>query len=289
MPTMTPLDPSSRPGAASSFEGLDASADALRDAMEQMRLAQERADELAALLAADALTPELLLQLAHSRLQDLDAQVAQLMDVMNDATLAAQRIGDRIVGYRDVMTTLESHYDREGNLNPDAPMPGREVQQTFSEALDALVQGGHISADAAELLRTGTDAELRAAGGDPELRAAVDNARAHLEGWGFRGPVSAMRDHVRTIPVTVYDHIASLAASGQLTEEEANAVLAGRDGLQTLIDRANDELRQVNSGSEMNMIRLQSVMQQRTSIISATTNLLKSMDEGNDAVIANLR
>jgi hypothetical protein len=289
MPTMTPLDPSSRPGAPSHFEGLDASADALRDAMDQMRVAQERADELAALLATDALTPDLLLQLAQSRLRDLDAQVAQLMDVMNDATLAAQRIGAHIMGLRDVMTSLEPLYDGHGNLNPDAPMPGREVQQTFSEALDVLVRDGHISEEAAELLRSGTDAQIRAAGGDPELRAAVDNARAHLEGWGFRGPVSTMRDHVRTIPVTVREHIASLAASGQLTADEANAVLAGRDGLSTLIDRANDELRQVNSGSEMNMIRLQSVMQQRTSIISATTNLLKSMDEGNDAVIANLR
>jgi hypothetical protein len=287
MPTPMPIHPSGRPEAR--YEGLEASADAVRAAMEEMREAEESAAELAALLATDALTPALLLEVAKSRLDDLDAQIAHLMDVMNSATREAQRIGEHIIALRDVMTDLEPYYDAHGNLNPSATMSGLGVTQTFSEALDALVRDGRVSEEAAELLRNGTDAELRAAGADPEVRAAVDEARAQLAGLGFVGTVSAMREHVHTTPVTVRDYLASRAATGELTVEEANAALSGRDGLQTLIDKANDELRQVNSGSEMNMIRLQSVMQQRTAVISATTNLLKSMDEGNDAVIANLR
>lgn len=252
--------------------------------------AAAEAAELAALLETYELTPEMLLTLASTRLKDMDQQVHQLMQTMNDATAQARLLGQRIMELRGVMTALEGAYDREGNLSPDAVLPGRAETQTFEEALDDLVAAGIIPPATRALLRDGTDDEIRAAmAGDPLVRDSVYAAQSQLGAWGFHDARGFHRDHVRTSPQTVRQYLAELVENGTLTDEERTAVLAGRDGLQTLIDGVNDELRVVNSDNEMNMIRLQSVMQQRTALISATTNLLKSMDEGNDAVIANLR
>jgi hypothetical protein len=80
-------------------------------------------------------------------------------------------------------------------------------------------------------------------------------------------------------------------------EEYQNALLErlrsegirNRDAMQRRIDATNEELRQLSSGNEMRMVRLQSLMQQRTSVIQAGSNMLKALDEAMDAVVANLR
>lgn len=51
----------------------------------------------------------------------------------------------------------------------------------------------------------------------------------------------------------------------------------------------NDDIRTANASNEMMMIQLQSAMQQRTSIIQLGSNVLKSIDEGIDSVVGNLR
>lgn len=49
------------------------------------------------------------------------------------------------------------------------------------------------------------------------------------------------------------------------------------------------DLREANSGNERMMISLQSLMQQRTSILQMTTNMLKALDEASDSIIGNMR
>jgi hypothetical protein len=88
---------------------------------------------------------------------------------------------------------------------------------------------------------------------------------------------------------TVNEYLDWLEDQNIISAEERSAIGATRDGLQGLIDGTNEDLRGVNSGNELLMIQLQSTMQTRTSVIQATSNLLKTIDEGNDAVVANLR
>ncbi len=87
---------------------------------------------------------------------------------------------------------------------------------------------------------------------------------------------------------TVRQYLESLVYGGVLTLEEANAVTS-RQGMQNLIDDANESLRDVNSGNEMLMIQLQSTMQARTSVVQTATNLLKTIDEASDSIVGNLR
>lgn len=252
--------------------------------------AAAQAAELEALLHSDALTPEMLLQLAQSRLAELDSQVASLMTLMDDTTAQARALGTRVMELREVMTGLEPAYDREGNLNPDAALPGVTRAETLDERLNLLVEQGRLSEDERDaILRDGRPVPAGRWGDLAMTNPRLYSACSELAGAGYLDASGAVARRSVALPVTVREYLQGRVDDGTLTEEERAAVLGGREGLQTLIDRVNDELRNVNSSNEMNMIRLQSVMQQRTSIISATTNLLKSMDEGNDAVIANLR
>lgn len=101
------------------------------------------------------------------------------------------------------------------------------------------------------------------------------------------GDANTIRVTFRGESMTVNELASLLVANG--VDPGAVGSINERAGLQNLIDGTNEELRAVNAGNEMAMIRLQSAMQNRTTIISATTNLMKSIDEGSDAVVANLR
>ncbi|GAB4203635.1 MAG: hypothetical protein OHK0013_17880 [Sandaracinaceae bacterium] len=59
--------------------------------------------------------------------------------------------------------------------------------------------------------------------------------------------------------------------------------------LQRRSESLGEALRQCNSGNEQAMVRLQSVMQQRTQAVTMATNMLKANDEARDAVVGNLR
>jgi hypothetical protein len=74
-----------------------------------------------------------------------------------------------------------------------------------------------------------------------------------------------------------------------LAQMSARGIAPSRSALQSAIDAANEALRQTNSNNEMQLVHLQSTMQQRTSAIQMTTNLLKALDEAADSVVANLR
>jgi len=58
--------------------------------------------------------------------------------------------------------------------------------------------------------------------------------------------------------------------------------------LQDAIGSIEANIRKLNQGSEMKMMELQSLMQQRSSEISLATNMLKSVQEGTDAIVRNI-
>ena len=59
-------------------------------------------------------------------------------------------------------------------------------------------------------------------------------------------------------------------------------------GIDAAIEGLQEQQTRINSGNEMRMVSLQSMMQQRTQIISLSTNLLKKLDDANQAIIRNL-
>lgn len=59
--------------------------------------------------------------------------------------------------------------------------------------------------------------------------------------------------------------------------------------LQNRLDGLNEDLRSINSGNETALIQLQTLMQQRSSAIELSTNMLKQMDQSMDAIVGNMR
>ncbi len=60
------------------------------------------------------------------------------------------------------------------------------------------------------------------------------------------------------------------------------------DAIDAAIDETKQELQDANSGNELDMVKLQSTMQQRQEIISLGTNLLKTLNDADQNVVRNI-
>ncbi|MEZ4255401.1 MAG: hypothetical protein R3A78_06745 [Polyangiales bacterium] len=58
--------------------------------------------------------------------------------------------------------------------------------------------------------------------------------------------------------------------------------------LETMVTKKREEITQINSGNELDMVRLQTLMQQRTQILTLGSNLLKSLNEAQESIIRNI-
>lgn len=123
--------------------------------------------------------------------------------------------------------------------------------------------------------------------GDLDMDAPMNHLGQDPDGNGVYTMPTA--DGGWTAVPTVQEYLDALRDRGALTPSEHSAIIGGREGMQNLIDDANESLRDVNSGNEMLMIQLQSTMQSRTSIVQTATNLLKTLDDANDSIVGNLR
>jgi len=248
-----------------------------------------------ALLNDAELSPEMILQMAQLRLDDLDSQVQDIMAAMSATTEQARAAGARLTDLRNLLTALEPGLSATGTLDLSTELPALPgVEQNLEQFARSMVTEGRITQAEADLLLSGPNGlhelwSLVAGSGSNPARAE------EIAGWvraaGFAdGPGTVLVDHTRAVTQTVDRYLNDAVASGRITPEERAAIVSGgREAITNLVSDANDQIRDINSQNEMMMIKLQSAMQNRTTILTSTTNLLKAMDEGNDAIVANLR
>lgn len=119
-------------------------------------------------------------------------------------------------------------------------------------------------------------AAVTAAGGsDAEAAAAVEaHFAAYLAGLAERASAAGLTLSLGTRTTDSAGDPAPLWIAGDV-------IGAG-------IDCAKQKLSEINSGNEMEMIRLQEVMQQRSSGVQLFTNLLKQLSDSQMAVIRNI-
>ncbi len=86
-----------------------------------------------------------------------------------------------------------------------------------------------------------------------------------------------------------------LESHGIVLEEDIKSSMGphGRRSIQAetidaAIKKLEDDQRELNTGNELRMVKLQSLMQQRTQIVTLATNLLQKLDEGAQAITRNL-
>jgi hypothetical protein len=159
------------------------------------------------------------------------------------------------------------------NATAEAQRLGVEVQRL--QAVRELV--GHpsmVNSDGSfkgdELIDFGQLVALAERLGIADPRAFV-NAHA----TGMHGDARAL---------TVADFLNHMSING-----EPLTGTSSPEQLQRRSESLGEALRQCNSGNEQAMVRLQSVMQQRTQAVTLATNMLKANDEARDAVVGNLR
>lgn len=256
-----------------------------------------------ALLNSGELTPELILQLAQTRLDDLDSQIRDIMDAMSATTERARAAGEHLNGLRDIMTAIAPAMNPDGTLalgrdRHAVEIEGDDVEENFEQFVQSEVAAGRISEEEADMILADTEGPEDGLDHvwDLVTHAHTDETAANdivnrFKAAGFAdADGNLLPNAVRMTAPTVDRFLRDEVAAGRITEEERVAIVSrGRDGLNNLISDANDRMTDINSQNEMMMIKLQSAMQNRTTILTSTTNLLKAMDEGNDAIVANLR
>lgn len=80
-------------------------------------------------------------------------------------------------------------------------------------------------------------------------------------------------------------HVAKLA--GLEDELQPNGNKVKNKSVDDLISTYQHELKKINSGNELRMIKLQSAMEQRSEAVSLATNMLKKLHQADEAIVRN--
>ncbi len=93
---------------------------------------------------------------------------------------------------------------------------------------------------------------------------------------------------VNGVPLKEFLDNNGLVGEVHFTREGGQATIS-KSSVDTLIARTSEQQREANSGNELDMIRLQSVMQQRSQAITMASNMIKSIHDTLKSIVSNLR
>lgn len=247
----------------------------------------EPSDSLTELLSSfESLTPEVIIAVVQLRMKDLDGQIGQIMGSLNKQNETARGLSEKITRLRQLQSAMGEHVDG-ARMNAGAEVP-EEFRTGSSDETIAI--------DREQQERIRGFAEL--AGVTVAEGELTDKELSRLSTVpGGRPPAAAdLRKAADTLSQVRAKRAAELAQqntlAGYLEREYGISIGDGRnavDLIKTKLDELSESLRMTNSNNEVLMLQLQSATQQRTSVIQMGSNLLKSIDEGSDSIVSNLR
>lgn len=217
---------------------------------------------------------------------DLDA-TDPLLNASEDAEIAAslrQLIQELEAGRIDPESVLMSCRSRLNDLDA-------QINHVTAALDGASTRAAAISADISELRMLErrlapfvSGAEYR---GAPDLGVLTPEAlRAELSSIGLsEGRIGEILGNAANAGLFDGRHF----ELGLVTALVTGTAITNPAQLNSRLESLTSDLREANSGNERLMISLQSLLQQRTSVIQMSTNMLKAIDEGVDAVVGNLR
>ena len=203
-----------------------------------------------------------------------------------------------IASCQESVRAMDSQLSAIGGRIQDRAREGDRISHDIA-TLNRLQELGRRAGDEGTRFDAGGTLGVDNALNDPTLQALVaagdrDRVIAFYDTYYGVGPVEA----AELADVT-------MAICEGRTLEEAQAFAAelapiadgdGGDGLRiegrdfdSLIAQRKEDLAELNSGNETEMLELQTMVQQRGQIIQMTSNMLRNIDEERDAVIGNLR
>ncbi len=121
-------------------------------------------------------------------------------------------------------------------------------------------------------------------------QGAVSDLQMALESLPTEDGKAVIPNDFKVNGVPLEKFLSDNGLSGQVTlTKEGGQTKISKDALGTLADKLGEQQRAANSGNELDMIRLQSAMQQRSQAITMASNMIKSIFDTLKAIVGNLR
>ena len=213
------------------------------------------------------LTPESILQLMMMRLGDMDQQIAQNIAQLNSRQDQTTPLMDQINSLRELKREANTASPEDGDVgHAFRPQGGKIWQAPAGEADEAYEK-------------------LEATG----INATSGNSSIVYGKWVPNDRIPAFieifqKQIKEKYGIESFDAVAKRAGIEEhLTEANFQQLI------DTRIEELQTDIQKLNTENEMSMVKLQSMMQQRTSIIQLGSNMLKSLDEANDTIVGNMR
>lgn len=270
---------------------------------EMQELANASSQAVLSLLSGTGVSPDMVLALLRRRIDDVDGQIRSLMGAIEQRTSEAKAIQEKI-GHMQELAAAVASADPEGTKNldlADITMPDGSTALEFAEKhglIDDLGATNGMSDFAQDVTRSFVEQHgpITEDNFDDYIAFARDSVGVAT------AAVSAIGGNVATVSARRRDEQAAIDkleadgfdfSNGPLGAEDAIAQKHGGTvngkQLESKIGALQSEMRAINSGNELDMIKLQSAMQQRSQSITLATNMIKSIHDTEKAIVGNFR
>ncbi len=260
--------------------------------------AQAQAESGAAvmsILGTPGVSLEGLLLLLQRRINDVDGQIAAVIKNIEVHTSEARRLQDVMIKMRSVQSALVA----KGGENAKSTLQDFDVEG--QSAYDFIRDNG--------LEEYFNYSETDVQGYDRAIQLAEENGGVLTqEVWNKemdrqRGKSKKKaRPKVRKEGRKFLENVAKnpiAFSNGSVSADELRKVRSkaqfdptaklDKNSVDQSIEKLQTEIRQINSSNELDMIELQSAMQQRSQQITLVTNMIKSLQDAEKKIVDNIR
>ena len=266
---------------------------------ELVEAARKDAAAVLGILGAGYTDAASIIALLKHQMGDVDGQIEDLTKEIEGNTAASKAIQEKLTALRELEAAM-SAAEKEAGKNVDL----NDLKVGDMDAVDFIEQHG-----LGELLEYSNfpDAKFDKEVGkmfdeSGELDLAQLQMLASEVGYSYGGySTSVVPDYPYGDQILSY--LSDEAkADGKITKEEYAEAFAAwqkaeagnlrqlnRNSLTGTVEALQSEQRELNSFNEIRMIQLQSVMQQRSQVIQLSTNIIKSINDAQKAIVGNFR
>lgn len=233
-----------------------------------------------------------LLFLLQKRISDVDKQIRALTARITDRTTEVKALQDRMTAMRAVQSALTSA-DKGDNVQLKDIQIGDQTAYEFIQERGLVEHFNYTSSssayDRAIGLAEANDGFLTTQMWEAEKDRV--EIRRQTKRRKKRNQAAAFLQDVANNPLDFSNGRVSIEAlrAGRARVSFKPEGKLNKHSVEQSIEKLQSEIQSMNSGNEMDMIELQSVMDQRSQIVRLVTNMIRSLQDAEKKIIENTR
>lgn len=255
----------------------------------------ESAAVVMSILGAPGVSLEGLLLLLQRRINDVDGQIAAVIKNIEVHTAEARRLQDVMIKMRSLQSALVA----KGGENAKSTLKDFDVEG--QSAYDFIIENGleeYFNYSDTDVKGYDRAVQLAEENGGVLTQEAWDNElrRQHHKKNRRGRPKkrSDARKFLRNVEANPIAFSNGSVSVDELRKARSKAQFApeaklDKNSVDQSIEKLQTEIRQINSSNELDMIELQSAMQQRSQQITLVTNMIKSLQDAEKKIVDNIR